>query len=288
MVDRVVQHRGRRVLVAAGQALGALGHAQQVGQVDAAGLPAVDVGVLLQHLDLADHLLEGGEAQAGHELADLLGHRQQVAHHVLGLALEAVAQHGVLGGDAHRAGVQVADAHHHAAGGHQRGGREAHLVGAQQRGHDHVTTRSHLAVGLEHHAERRSLRISVCWVSARPISHGTPAWWIDDSRSGAGAAVVAGDHDVVRVGLDHAGGHRAHAHLGTKLHRDRRARVHAAQVVDQLLEVLDRVDVVVRRRRDQLTASEDSRRRPISAVILWPGSWPPSPGLAPCATLIWI
>ena len=29
--------------------------------------------------------------------------------------------------------------------------------------------------------ERRSLRISVCWVSARPISQGTPAWWIEDS-----------------------------------------------------------------------------------------------------------
>ncbi len=29
--------------------------------------------------------------------------------------------------------------------------------------------------------ERRSLASSVCWVSARPISHGTPACWIDDS-----------------------------------------------------------------------------------------------------------
>ena len=29
--------------------------------------------------------------------------------------------------------------------------------------------------------ERRSLRTSVCWVSARPISHGTPAPWIEES-----------------------------------------------------------------------------------------------------------
>ena len=29
--------------------------------------------------------------------------------------------------------------------------------------------------------ERRPLRSSVCWVSASPISHGTPADWIDDS-----------------------------------------------------------------------------------------------------------
>ena len=40
----------------------------------------------------------------------------------------------------------------------------------------------------------------------------------------------------------------------TSFTRDLRLRVRAAQVVDQLLEVLDRVDVVVRRRRDQADA----------------------------------
>src|ERR671922_190262 len=29
------------------------------------------------------------------------------------------------------------------------------------------------------------------------------------------------------------------------------------------------------------------RSRAISADTLWPGSWPPSPGLDPCAILIW-
>ena len=76
-------------------------------------------------------------------------------------------------------------------------------------------------------------------------------------RRGAGAAVVAGDQDVVGVGLRDAGGDRADADLGDELDRHRAARVRAAQVVDQLLEVLDRVDVVVRRRRDQA----DARRR---------------------------
>ena len=102
--------------------------------------------------------------------------------------------------------------------------------------------------------ERRSLRSSVCWVSARPISHGTPARLDRAQRRRAGAAVVAGDEDVVGVGLGDARGDGADADLGDELHRDRRARVRAAQVVDELLEVLDRVDVVVRRRRDQADA----------------------------------
>ena len=48
-----------------------------------------------------------------------------------GLALEALAQLGVLGADAHGAGVQIADAHHDAALAHQQGGAEAELLGAQ-------------------------------------------------------------------------------------------------------------------------------------------------------------
>ena len=70
-------------------------------------------------------------------------------------------------------------------------------------------------------------------------------------RAGAGAAVVAADEHLVGVALGHAGRHRADADLGDQLDRDLHARVGALQVVDQLGQVFDRVDVVVRRRRDQ-------------------------------------
>ena len=105
--------------------------------------------------------------------------------------------------------------------------------------------------------ERRSLRSSVCCVSARPISQGMPACWIDACGDAPVPPSWPGDHHVVGVRLGDARGDRAHPDLGHELHRHPRARVRAAQVVDQLLEVLDRVDVVVRRRRDQA----DARRR---------------------------
>ena len=53
------------------------------------------------------------------------------------------------------------------------------------------------------------------------------------------------------MALGHAGGHRAHAHLGNQLDRDLHAGIGALQVVDQLGQVFDGIDVVVRRRRDQ-------------------------------------
>ena len=67
-------------------------------------------------------------------------------------------------------------------------------------------------------------------------------------RRGAGAAVVAGDQHDVGVRLRDPGGDRADADLGDQLHVDPRLRVGVLQVVDELREVLDRVDVVVRRR----------------------------------------
>src|SRR5690606_17324127 len=74
---------------------------------------------------------------------------------------------------------------------------------------------------------------------------------------GAGAAVVAGDQHDVGVRLRHTRGHRADTDLGDQLHVDAGRRVGVLQVVDQLRQVLDRVDVVVRWRRDEA----DTRRR---------------------------
>jgi hypothetical protein len=68
---------------------------------------------------------------------------------------------------------------------------------------------------------------------------------------GAGAAVVAGDEDVVGLGLGDTGGDDADADLGDELDGDTGARVGALEIVDELLEILDRVDVVVRWRGDE-------------------------------------
>ena len=65
-----------------------------------------------------------------------------------GLPVNRSPQHRVLGGDADRAGVEVAHAHHDAAGHHQGRGREPELLGAEQRGDHDVTAGLELAVDL--------------------------------------------------------------------------------------------------------------------------------------------
>ena len=70
-------------------------------------------------------------------------------------------------------------------------------------------------------------------------------------RRRPGAAVVPRDQDHVGLRLRHPRRDRPHPRLRDQLHADARPRVDLLQVVDQLRQVLDRVDVVVRRRRDQ-------------------------------------
>ena len=101
---------------------------------------------------------------------------------------------------------------------------------------------------------RSPLSSSVCWVSARPSSHGPPACLSEVS----GAAPVPPSWPEISTtsacALETPGRDRADADLGDQLHVHARRRVGVLQVVDQLGEVLDRVDVVVRRRRDQADA----------------------------------
>jgi hypothetical protein len=173
----------------------------------------------------------------------------------------------------------VADPHHDAAGHHQRRGGEAELLGAEQRGDDHVPAGLQLPVDLHHDPvaqlveQQRLLGLGQAELprGAGVLERG--------QRRRAGAAVVPGDQHHVGVRLGHPGRDRADADLGDQLDVHPRGGVGVLQVVDQLGQVLDRVDVVVRRRRDQPDAGVECRVLAIHGYTLCPGSWPPSPRL---------
>ena len=148
-------------------------------------------------------------------------------------------------------GVDVALAGHRAAHRDQRRGAEAVALRAEQRRDHHVASGLEPAVGPHldpvpqpvAHQGRLRLR--------QPQLPGRAGVLDGGERRGAGAAVVPGDEHVVGVRLRHARRDGADAGLGDQLDAHARARVHRLEIVDQLRQVLDRVDVVVRRRRDQ-------------------------------------
>ena len=137
-----------------------------------------------------------------------------------GAAREAGPQLGVLGGDADRTGVEVADPHQDAAGHHERSGGEAELLGPEQRRDDDVAAGLELAVDLHddpvaqpvEHQGLLGLGQAELPRAAGVLEAG--------QRAGAGAAVVAGDEHDVGVRLADARGDRADADLGDQLDVD--------------------------------------------------------------------
>ena len=184
-------------------------------------LPVVDRRARVEHLGVADRLGDRAEAERGEVLAHLLGDELEEVDDELGLAGEPLAQLGVLGGDADRAGVEVADAHHHAAAHHERRGGEAELLGAEQRRDHDVAAGLQLAVALHDDAvaqavaQQRLLGLGDAELPrrARVLER--------RERRRAGAAVVAGDEHDVGVRLGHARGDRAHADLRPPASRGR-------------------------------------------------------------------
>ena len=160
------------------------------------------------------------DAEQGHVLARLARDHGQEVDHVLRLAGEELAQLGILGGDADRAGVLVAGAHHDAAEHNQGGGCEPELLGAEQRRDDHVAPGLELTVGLQPDAAAKAVQHQGLLGLRQPQLPGHARVADRGEGSGPGAAVIAADEYHVRMALGHAGCDRADADLGHQLDRD--------------------------------------------------------------------
>ncbi len=134
-----------------------------------------------------------------------------------------------------------------------RGG-EAKFLGAQQGGDDDVAAGLQLAVGLDGDAAAQVVQQQGLVRLGQAEFPGHAGVFDGGERRSAGAAVMAADQHHVRMGLGHAGGDGADADLGDQLDADARFVVGVLEVVDQLRQILDGIDVVVRRRRNQADA----------------------------------
>ena len=203
---------------------------------------------------MAHHLLDRAEAQARHDLAQLLGCVQHEVHHVLRLAREALPQARVLRGDTHGAGVLLAVALHEAAKRDERRRAEAKLLGTQEARDRDVAAVHELRVGLDHHAGAQAVQKQRLLRLGKAKLQGKSRMVDGVARRRSRAAVRAGDQDLVRTALRDASRDRANSGLAHELDGDHRVRVRVLQVEDELRQVLDGVDVVVGRGRDQADA----------------------------------
>ena len=92
---------------------------------------------------------------------------------------------------------------------------------------------------------------------------------------------MARDQNGVSLGLGHTGGDGADAGRGNQLHTDLGVGVDLLQVVNQLCQILNGIDVMVRRRRDQRHAGCRVAEPRDQAVNLDPGKLATLAGLCP-------
>mmetsp|Transcript_57412 Transcript_57412/g.101882 ORF Transcript_57412/g.101882 Transcript_57412/m.101882 type:complete len:230 (+) Transcript_57412:3153-3842(+) len=153
--------------------------------------------------------------------------------------------------DANRAGVQVTLTHHDAAHGNERSCGKAEMLGTEKGSHNHITASAELAICFQGNSttkpiENQSL-VSLCEAEL-PWCTGA----LDSRPLGSScASVAATDEDVIGLALCHTCSYDANTKLADKFHADIGLGVCTLQVMDELCKILDGVDVVVRRWRNQ-------------------------------------
>ena len=169
--------------------------------------------LLPQAVGTANHLVDGAEAETGHDLAQFFRNIQHEVHDVFRFTPEAFPQRLVLSGNAERAGVFIADTHHHAPQTDQSCRRETEFLRAEQGGDRDVAAAHQLAVCLQNDPVAQAV-FQQCAVRFGEPQFPRKSRVMDGrERGGAGAAVVSGDQDHLSTGLGHAGSDRSHTGL---------------------------------------------------------------------------
>ncbi len=224
---------------------------QNTGEIQL-GLTGGEAGQGFQQIGAANQVGQLGDAELGHQLAGLFGDELEVVHHHLRQAGEVLAtQLLILSGYAGGTVVQVANTQVFATECHHGAGAKTEALGAEDGRFDDVQTGLETAIHLQPYLVAQTVgdqRLLGLGQTQLPRGAG-----IFDRGEGAraSAAVITGDGDEVGIGLGHAAGNGANAGFGDQFHRHQTAWVDLLDVENELGQILDGVDVVVRRRRDQ-------------------------------------
>ena len=141
-------------------------------------------------------------------------------YHIFRFSLEAFSQLRVLGRDANRTGIQVADTHHDAAHGYQRSGCETELLGTQNAGNSHITSGHQLTVSLQNDFVSQAVHDQglMCLSHAKLPRKSRIVDGV--SRSSTGTAVKTGYQDNLCTCLCNTGCYGSHTSFRYQFYRD--------------------------------------------------------------------
>ena len=154
----------------------------------------------------------------------------------------------LLGGDPDGAAVEMADPQDLTADNGQGTGPEGVTLGSEDRGFDDVGSGFEASVGLQFHETAKIVGLQSVVRFDESQLPGVSGEFDRTDGGGSRPAVGSGNDDLVGVGFGDTRRDGADAGGGDQLHGDFGIGVDLLQIEDQLRQILDGVDVVMRRR----------------------------------------
>ena len=210
-----------------------------------------DSFIAFEQVATAACFFERTQAKACQDFTDFVCNEVEEVFNVFRLTGKALTEFRILRCNTHRALVRVALSIHHAAKANEQVRCKAKFFGTEEGCDHHVTARLELAIDLEFHAATQVIEDKCLFRFGNTEFPRKTSMLNGSKRRSTRTAIMARNEHHVGMSLCDTGSNRTHAHFRNELHRDTSLRVCIAQVVNELSQVFDGVNVMVRRRRNQ-------------------------------------
>ncbi len=145
-------------------------------------------------------------------------------------------------------GIEVADTQHHTADNDQRTRTEGILLGTEDRRFDDIECRFESTVCFQRNLSSEVVGFEgIMRLKESEFPRVTRKTDRTD-RCGTCTAVPAGDDDLVGIGFRHTGCNGSDTGSRYEFDRDLRIRINLLHIEDQLCQIFDGIDIMVRRR----------------------------------------
>ena len=162
----------------------------------------------------------------------------------------------ILCSNTHRTGIQVTLTHHDTTQNDEGGSTETEFLSTEQSHQDDVATALQLTIHLQTNLSAKTV-LHQCLLGFRKSNFRRDTCETHTRcRAGTCTTLSTRDNDEVCLRLSHTGSDGTHTTLSYQLHGDSRLRVHILEVEDELSQILNTVDIVMRWRRNQADARD--------------------------------
>ena len=151
----------------------------------------------------------------------------------------------------HRTCVLRTFTHHNTTQSYQCCSTESKLLGTKQSHHDNISTALQLTINLQAYQRTQAI-LDKCLLSFSQ----TYLWW-DTSKAHTWCRTCtcttfsSWDNNQVGLSLYHTSSNSTNTTLCHQFHRNSCIRINILQIEDELFQILDRIDIVMRRRWNQ-------------------------------------